>query len=187
MHTLFVAATLLEAEWLIAKLRLLPVQPGLLWRGLHRGTDVGVLVTVLRPQRAVNIGVAGAFSNDLVLEQVVLVQHDTYADLGAETADGGFQPMLELGFAVLAVGEHAFGNTLAATVALQVPHVPVHGLTVNTITGTAATRQQLVHRWPAAQIETMEGAAFFHSCTALGVLAAQLRAISNYVGPRNTA
>jgi len=40
-------------------------------------------------------------------------------------------------------------------------------------------------RFPEAQVESMEGAAFFYACLQKGIEPLQLRAISNYVVPRN--
>jgi futalosine hydrolase len=200
MLSLVVAATELEIRLLLAQGGWHILVPGQLWQGQLYQRPVTLLVTgigiantslrlgqwlpQLQPSSVWNVGVAGAFEESWPLASVVSVTQDTFADLGAETADGGFSDLLQLGFPVLRHEEQQWGNTFAATWPTQ--GLPTaNGLTLNTITGTTATRQQLLARWPSAQVETLEGAAFFHACAAFGLRAAQIRGLSNYVGPRN--
>ena len=50
--------------------------------------------------------------------------------------------------------------------------------------GNEASIQKLSNR-VCAQIESMEGAAFFYACKQAGLPALQIRAVSNYVEKRN--
>jgi futalosine hydrolase len=61
---------------------------------------------------------------------------------------------------------------------------PVKAVTVNTSTGSDATRRRLVKKYNP-DIETMEGATFFYICARNFIPFLALRAISNYVEPRN--
>ena len=61
---------------------------------------------------------------------------------------------------------------------------PVNAITVNTATGSEATRNKLVKKFNP-DIETMEGATFFYICSREKIPFLALRAISNKVEPRN--
>jgi futalosine hydrolase len=58
-------------------------------------------------------------------------------------------------------------------------------LTVATVTGTAQTATALARRFPDAVAEGMEGAGVAAAATLYGVPFAELRSISNLVGPRD--
>ena len=60
-------------------------------------------------------------------------------------------------------------------------------LTVATVTGSATTAAALVARFPDAVAEGMEGAGVAAAATRVGVPFAEIRAISNAVGPRDRA
>jgi len=57
-------------------------------------------------------------------------------------------------------------------------------LTVNKVSGTQESIDKLTAKY-SAQTESMEGAAFLYACKTMDVDCIQLRAISNYVEPRN--
>jgi futalosine hydrolase len=56
---------------------------------------------------------------------------------------------------------------------------------VATVTGSAASAQQLVERFPDAVAEGMEGAGVAAAAAVRGVPFGEIRAISNAVGPRD--
>jgi futalosine hydrolase len=58
-------------------------------------------------------------------------------------------------------------------------------LTVATVTGTAETASALAERFPDAVAEGMEGAGVAAAATLHGVPFAEVRAISNPIGPRD--
>ena len=60
----------------------------------------------------------------------------------------------------------------------------VNAITVNTATGSDATRDKLVRKFNP-DIETMEGATFFYICRRENIPFLALRAISNIVEIRN--
>ncbi|MFN0035719.1 MAG: futalosine hydrolase [Saprospiraceae bacterium] len=130
-----------------------------------------------RPDWAINAGIAGAFGVELNMGDVVQVVSERFGDLGVEESDGRFTDLAELGFAPNAV----FQNPNE-----PLPNLPqAMGLTVNKVHGTAASIQKIREKYPDAQVESMEGAAFFYACLAAGVPFAEIRSISNRVEPRN--
>jgi futalosine hydrolase len=58
---------------------------------------------------------------------------------------------------------------------------------VSTVTGTAATAAALRARYPDAVAEAMEGYGVASAAAIFGVPFAEVRAISNLVGPRDRA
>jgi futalosine hydrolase len=97
------------------------------------------------------------------------------ADLGADSPDG-FLTLDDLGF----------GATSLPTTALGLPGA-VRGavLTVSTVTGTAARADALAARLPDAVAEGMEGFGVATACALAGVPFAEVRTVSNAVGPRD--
>ena len=61
----------------------------------------------------------------------------------------------------------------------------VHGLTVQKVHGFPLSINGVLQKYKDAQIESMEGAAFFQACLTEGVAFSQIRAISNFVEARN--
>ncbi|HEU5008896.1 MAG TPA: futalosine hydrolase [Jatrophihabitantaceae bacterium] len=125
-------------------------------------------------------GIGGGFA-PLVPGEIAVASSVVFADLGAETADG-FVPLSELGFG---------GERYDVDPQLAIELADVTGgrlgtvLTVATVTGTAATTARLVARYPDAVAEAMEGAGVAAAAVRHGVRFAELRAISNAVGPRD--
>jgi futalosine hydrolase len=134
------------------------------------------------PYRAVlGVGIAGGFPAAAV-GATVLGARSIAADLGAESPDG-----------LLSIDELGFGSStlagdkaLLAALTAALPGAVVGDiLTVSTVTGSAETTAGLVARFPAAVAATMEG--YGVACAAAGAAVpfAELRAVSNPVGPRD--
>ena len=125
---------------------------------------------------AINLGIAGSFDRGLALGDVVEITEDTLAELGAED-DEDFITIDKLGF-----GESTFRSTyqLPETFGLK----KANAITVNTVHGNDASIKKL-SGYIDAQIENMEGAAFFYACKQVGIPSLQIRAVSNYVEKRN--
>jgi len=130
----------------------------------------------------VSAGIAGGFTGRAGLGDLVLATRSVAADLGAVAPDG-FQTLDELGF----------GSTVAAvdgplTEALR-SVLPAAGagavLTVSTVTGTAESADELAARHPDALAEAMEGYGVGCAAALSAVPFAELRAVSNLVGPRD--
>jgi futalosine hydrolase len=130
----------------------------------------------------VSVGIAGGFPDQIEPGGVVIADRSVYADLGAQAAEG-FLAIDELGFGSAV---HAVDETLTELLRAALPGALVGSvLTVSTVTGTADRATELRERWPDAVAETMEGAGVAAAARACGVAYAELRAISNPIGPRD--
>jgi futalosine hydrolase len=125
---------------------------------------------------AINLGIAGSFDRSIALGDVVEITEDSLIELGAED-DENFITIEELGF-----GKSVFKSTYALPARSNLKKTS--GITVNTVHGNEASIYRLRSRINA-QIESMEGAAFFYSCQRIGLPCIQIRAVSNYVEKRN--
>lgn len=125
-------------------------------------------------------GVGGGFA-PLEPGAVAVSSMIAFADLGAETAEG-FAPISTLG---LGSERDEVPAKLAVELAERTGGHLGTILTVATVTGTAATAAQLRERFPDAVAEGMEGAGAAAAARLHGVAAAEIRAISNQVGPRD--
>jgi futalosine hydrolase len=125
-------------------------------------------------------GIGGGFG-PLVAGEVAVACAIVFADLGAETAEG-FVPVSTLGFG----GErYDVAPKLSVELADRTGGHLGTVLTVATVTGTAETAAALSGRFPDAVAEGMEGAGVAAAATVHGVPFAEIRAISNLVGPRD--
>lgn len=163
-------------------------------------TGVGIMATTEALTRAllslpfdfaVQAGVAGAYSRSLALGEVVFVETDALSDLGAEDSDGSFMDVYALGLA--GKNDPPFCDGRLRSLGLEgiwgeaLRRFPsVSAITVQTVAGKEETITARAIRY-RADVETMEGAPFHYCCLRTGVPFAQLRAISNYVEPRNRA
>ena len=149
--------------------------------------NLGRYLAVHQPDLALNVGIAGAFDRSLQLGDVVHVISERFGDLGVEESDGRFSDLFELG--LQESSEPPFVNGLlynpAAAEYRFLP--PVKGLTVNKVHGSQASIDAIRQKYPDAQVESMEGAAFFYACLQSLIPFLQIRSISNYVEPRNRA
>jgi futalosine hydrolase len=134
----------------------------------------------------VNLGVAGSFDRTIILGEVVHIVEDQFADIGAQDHDK-FIDQFQLGL----VDAHATPYVNGLVIPFREPNFSavkkykkVKAITVNTVHGNQETINNVVARLNP-QVESMEGAAVFYVCSLLNVPSIQLRAISNYVEPRN--
>ncbi|MBC7423794.1 MAG: futalosine hydrolase [Ferruginibacter sp.] len=132
----------------------------------------------------IQAGIAGTFSNDLLLGETVLVKQDAFGDIGMEEK-GNFTTVFDAGFA--AKDEFPFtdgwlvnNNTLLTTSLLK----KVSAITVNKVSDSLLQRQQAIQYFEP-QAESMEGAAFHYVCLQQKLHFIQLRSISNAVGDRD--
>ena len=190
MNLLIVAATEMEIGPLVAHLR--EVHPSSTAKVLITG--VGSIATAYALTRhlsnnrydlVLQAGVGGSFDGSIELGDLVFVVSDQYGDLGAEDHEQ-YLDIFEMGLIAPDAPPHK-GNKL------HTPLLPVHelitlprvsGITVNTVSGSEPTiklRSEKFH----STVESMEGAAFHYVCLQEGVAFAQVRAISNYVTPRD--
>lgn len=131
---------------------------------------------------AISAGIAGSFSKEIAIGEVVTVKSDTIADLGADDKDG-FLSLKELGLAERE--EYQFYMYIEKWDELKGLKA-VNAISVNTVSGQQAEIDKLVERLNP-DIESMEGAGFHLACHHSGMSSIQIRAISNYVEERDKA
>ncbi|MFC6103637.1 futalosine hydrolase [Olivibacter domesticus] len=127
---------------------------------------------------ALNVGIAGAISKEMTLGEVVYVEEDCLAELGAED-DDSFLTIEDLGF-----GKSVFRAISGEKNDLKNQLKKVTGITVNKVHGNERSISAIKGRL-SAHIESMEGAAFYYACEQFELPCAQVRSISNYVEKRN--
>jgi len=120
----------------------------------------------IKPDLAINIGIAGSFREDITIGDVVVPVSDTFADAGVEKGIVKIEADMNL------------VNVLAGNLK------PASAITVNIATGTESEIERVLKKYNP-DIETMEGAAFFYICSREKIPFLALRSISNRVEPRN--
>lgn len=198
MNILLVLATSAEAEII----RMIPgisqEREGLFIKGKHNIsvliTGVGGISTAwsmkqwlsinIRPDLAINAGIAGSFREKFAMGEVVIPISDCFADLGIEI-DSKYQTLAEAGLVDLNETPFENGflvmrNDFYQNISSIIPSV--NAVTVNTSSGSPASIERLIKKFNP-DIETMEGATFFYICIREKIPFLALRAISNYVEP----
>jgi len=121
----------------------------------------------------INMGVAGSFSKDYVIGDVVEVVEDNFSELGFENGND---------FGQFSDSEIVTKYSVESKTNLQ----KVKGITVNTVHGNEQSIAEIVNRLNP-DVESMEGAAVFKVCNEFAISCIQIRAISNNVEKRNKA
>jgi futalosine hydrolase len=179
MHLLVVVAVAAERDAILAA----APQADVLVAGV--GPVEAAAATTLALSRAsidlvISAGIGGGFA-PLGIGKVAVASTITFADLGAETAEG-FLPVSSLGF-----GSERY--EVPARLAIELADLTGGHLgsilTVATVTGTAHRAAGLLAGHPDAVAEAMEGAGVAAAARLCGVPVAEVRAISNLVGPRD--
>lgn len=135
---------------------------------------------------AINAGIGGSLDKTFPPGAVVQIVSERFADLGVEEADGSFTAVHELG--LIEKGQPPFeaDGRITNTGAAEFSFLPqAHGISVNRVHGYEPSIQALRQKYADAQIESMEGAAFFYACALERTPYLQVRAVSNWVEPRN--
>jgi futalosine hydrolase len=127
----------------------------------------------------ISAGIAGGFA-PLVPADIAVAGTIVFADLGRETA-AGFEPIES------APMRYGVDPQLAIELADRTGGHLGTVVTVATVTGSAAAAQELLARNPDVVAEAMEGAGVAAAAVCHGVRFAEVRAISNLVGPRDRA
>lgn len=162
----------------------------------HLITGVGIAYTSSLVSRAlaqneyhfaINAGIGGAYNRNLALGEVVVVNSDCFPEIGADD-DEKFISGFELGF-FLPDAPPFFNGALHSNfpekLILAINLKKVSGNTVSTCSGNEDAIAMLLKR-NKADVESMEGAAFYLSSLISGNPCIQIRAISNYVEKRDT-
>lgn len=127
-------------------------------------------------------GLCGIYHVTLPLGSVVNVESDYFGDLGIEDHEH-FIPLHQTSFGK--DEPHAYwANSYYSNLCTRI-FPKVSGVTVNKSHGNKTSIDHFL-QYNTADIESMEGAAFFKTCQAFDQKAVQLRAVSNRVESRNT-
>ena len=132
----------------------------------------------------IQAGIAGSFRKNIPIGQTVFVVSETFADLGSEEMNGDFISAFDMGF--IKPDEFPFteGRILNPDAEKAGFLRQVHAVSSNTSHGQQSSID-LITKQLDPDIESMEGAAFFYACRMMNVPFLEIRAISNYVEPRN--
>lgn len=127
----------------------------------------------------INAGVCGAFNRSILIGEVVEIIADTIAELGAEDGEN-FIKFEEMGLPGTATyySKHDYNKYFPS------PIKKVDAITVNKVHGDvkSISKTKTIYQ---ADIESMEGAAFFRACESSKAAYLQLRSVSNYVEKRD--
>ena len=160
-----------------------------------RITGVGMMATAWelgryfarhKPDLAIQAGIAGSFRHNWPLGETVLVTRETLGDLGAEDHHE-FRDLFEIGLwqpGMPPFTDKELINTLPLFPESLQGLPQVAGVTVNTVSGSAAAIDRLTQKY-RPDVESMEGAPFHYCCLLEEVPFLQLRTISNYVEIRD--
>lgn len=134
----------------------------------------------------INAGIAGSFDDKIKIGDVVFVTSETIGDLGVND-NGFFKTLFDEKFLKPDTPPFKEKKLINNTTEFHqtLPNViRVNGLSVNTVSGEIDQISFLKNKFKA-QVESMEGAAFFYVCLQENAKFIEMRAISNYVKPRN--
>jgi len=140
----------------------------------------------LKPDLAINIGIAGSFKEKIKIGDVVVPVEDCFGDAGIE--DGSrFLTLAEAGLTDPDIfpfkSNRIEADNYFVREAIKIMK-PVKAITVNTASGLQQTIDRLIKKYNP-DIETMEGATFFYICSGEKIPFLALRSTSNKVEPRN--
>ena len=201
MKILIVAATWLEVKLLadelefieetthlLRKYRLHEIEIDILTTGIGTTFTAFHLSNTLREEKyqfVINVGIAGSLTNELNIGEVVAVVSDEFADLGIEKEDE-FLTLFETGY--MDANEFPFEQGILKSSdsngLFQLKKV--RGITTNKSHGRASSIAEIKSKF-SAQVESMEGAVVLYVCNWLGITCFQIRAISNFVEPRDSS
>ncbi|NQU54323.1 MAG: futalosine hydrolase [Bacteroidetes bacterium] len=201
MKILIVAATWMEVKLLVDEFKAMNEKSHVLKSYEYAGINIDILITGIGTtfttfhltdtlkensyKLVLNVGIAGSLTRALEIGEIVNVISEEFADLGIEVKDE-FLTLFETGF--MDSNEFPFeqGIIKASNNNGLLKFKKVRGITTNKSHGRDSSIAE-IHQKFSAHIESMEGAAAFYVCNWLGVSCCQIRAISNYVEPRDSS
>ncbi len=127
----------------------------------------------------INMGVCGAFNHSIKIGEVVNVIEDTLSEMGAED-DTLFIKYADMNLG----GTNIYHSNFTTDNAKLNDLKKVKGITVNKVHGNNESIKKISADFNA-DVESMEGAAFFRACARLSENYYQIRAVSNYVEKRD--
>ena len=156
-------------------------------------TGIGIPSTIFHLTKAlskkkydyiIQTGIAGSFTKKLSMGEVVIVQQDTFAELGVFEKKE-FKTIFESG--LMDQNLFPFENSWLKNKSVILDSLKlkkVNGVTINTLSDSKKQFNRLKNKFEA-MIESMEGAALHFVCIQFDQPFIQLRSISNKVGVRD--
>ena len=133
---------------------------------------------------AIQAGIAGSFTSQLVPGEVVLVEKDSFGDIGIEEK-GVFKSLFRMNLSDKDGFPFTNEYLINTNDILSGSHLKkVTAVTVNKISDSEIQKQRFVNDFKS-DIESMEGAAFHYVCLQQNINFLQVRSISNEVGERD--
>jgi len=204
---IIVSATIFEIKPFIEKYKLTKTSQNL-WIGEAGFFQVEVLITGIgstftafhftlacirkKYDLAINAGICGSMNRNFELGKVLAISSDEFGDLGIET-QVDFRTLFDEN--LMTPNDFPFSNgkltNLTSTKDFFIHFSKIipdkcEGVTVNKVHGNTESIEEFVQKF-TADIETMEGAAFFYVARMLNIPYIQIRSVSNYVEERNKA
>jgi futalosine hydrolase len=131
-----------------------------------------------KPDFILHTGICGSFKKSFPIGTVLNVLSEEFADIGFND-NGKFIPITEKDVTIYN------GIIKNLTDWGQIIGIPsVKGITVNTVNGEKSAIEKVVQQYHP-DIESMEGAAISYVCLKQNIPFAEIRAVSNFVEPRN--
>ncbi len=154
--------------------------------GVATAFHLGRVLPLSEKDMVINAGICGSFKKDIPIGSVLNVTEDCFADVGAEDGEE-FLDAFEM--RLLDADQFPFTHgVLKNTTAVTSPAIQhlqcVKGISANTVHGNEKSILKIISRYNA-DVETMEGAAFFYSCLKESIPFIQIRAVSNFVEKRD--
>lgn len=153
---------------------------------LHTGVGMAVTAYALTKEigkhnydLVINAGVAGSFFRGIKVGEVVMVQHELFAELGAED-DTAFIKFSEMNLP----GPYKFENAKQLSGTYFTSLKKVRAATVNKVHGNEENINAFLKLHDVG-VESMEGASVAMVCEAEQIPYVQIRCVSNYVTKRN--
>jgi futalosine hydrolase len=143
---------------------------------------MGKVLALKKYDLAIHAGIAGAYNKNIKIGDVMEVTSDYFGDLGVEEANGDFTSVFTMG--LIESNQPPFMNSKLINPNNGNFLPSVKGLTVNKVHGFQPSIEAIQKHY-IADVETMESAAFFYTCLVEHQPFLEIRAISNYVEPRN--
>jgi futalosine hydrolase len=177
-----------ESTHLLKKYRLHEIEIDILITGIGTTFTAVHLTNTLRDKQyqfVINIGIAGSLTAELAIGEVVLVVTDEFADLGIEK-ENEFLTLFESGFMDSNDFPFEQGMLKASESNGLFDLKKVRGITTNKSHGRATSISEIKSKF-SAQVESMEGAVVIYVCNWFGIPCFQIRSVSNFVEPRDSA
>ena len=202
MKILIVSATFLEIEPLLAGFRYEGDVNQKLKKYSYKNHSIDVLIpgvgmtctaywmgkTLAHNQYdvALNLGLAGSFKDEIAIGEVVNINSDRFADMGAEDGEA-FLSLIDMDLLSdedFPLNQGEIENTIILDNEALNKLRKAKAITVNKAHGLEDTIEKTMQLYQP-DVESMEGGAFFYACLLEGITNAQIRAVSNKVEKRN--